>query len=116
MERLPMTIHSRSEHLSAGVAHRLSSLHLVDDSTQIVRLRSLQRWEFYVGFEVFQPQLLTDREHVPVVLKRGHPGGKCATDAHCALLVNADRLLELNLDFGSSKSEFRKKRTNPVIT
>jgi len=93
VERLPTAIHFRWDHL-AGVAHRLSSLQLVDDSTQIVRLRSLERWEFYLGFQVFQPQLLTDREHVPVVLKCGHRGGKCATDAHRALLVNADRLLE----------------------
>ena len=43
---------------------------------------------------MFQPQLLTDREHVPVVLKCGQRGGKCAAGAHCALRVDADRLLE----------------------
>src|SRR5215510_210727 len=45
-------------------------LDLLQDLTEVVALRRLQRWELLVRRQVLQPQLLADRQHVPVILER----------------------------------------------
>src|SRR6478609_1716944 len=49
------------------VATRLHSFNLLHYLLQVVAGRVLQRGEFDESFEVHQPELLSDRQHVPVV-------------------------------------------------
>ena len=62
--------------LLARVTRRLGFLDILDDPTQVVGCRLLQWRVLYVRLKVLQPQLLTDGQHIPVVLKRGHGGGE----------------------------------------
>src|SRR5580693_4726488 len=83
----PTSGHRFVSRLLARVARRLGFLHLIDNLTQVVRLRSLQWRVLYVRLEVLQPQLLANRQHVPVVLKCGHRGGERTAQTHRGLLV-----------------------------
>jgi hypothetical protein len=44
-------------------------LHLLQDLTEVIAFRHLQRRELFVSRQVLEPHLLTDRQHVPVVLE-----------------------------------------------
>src|ERR1700745_70828 len=48
---------------------RMGLLDLPKDASEIVAFRRLQRRELLVGGQVLQPQLLADRQHVPVILE-----------------------------------------------
>src|SRR5215471_9295571 len=62
--------HARRRWLIAPVTH-VGFLDLLQDAAQIVGLGRLQRRELLVRQQVLQPQLLTDRQHVPVVQEGG---------------------------------------------
>src|SRR5215471_4307089 len=61
-------------------------LDLFQDLAEVVALRSLQRRELFVRHQMLLPQLLTDREHVPVVLEGRYRTAQRPTHAHCRLL------------------------------
>ena len=69
-------------------------LDLLHDLAQVVGRRCLHRRILLKRLQVFQRNQLADREHVPVVLVRGHRGGNRTAHIHCALDIGADRLLE----------------------
>src|SRR5262245_59757359 len=56
-------IHALPRQLVAGMSG-VSLLDRLDNSTEIVALRRLQRRELLVGQEVLQPELLADGQHV----------------------------------------------------
>src|SRR5271157_423882 len=49
------------------VISRLFLFHLLQDAIQVVGFRGLQRRELLKGIEFLVPQLLANRQHVPVV-------------------------------------------------
>jgi len=49
----------------------MGALNLLQDLTEVVALGGLERWELLVGLQMPQPQLLTDRQKVEIVLERG---------------------------------------------
>ena len=51
-------------------------LNLLQHLGEVVARRILQRREFDVGRELLQPQLLTDRKHVPIIEICGAGGGE----------------------------------------
>jgi hypothetical protein len=63
---------SKNVYLSPSIAYMAIAglFHLLEDPTQVVGFRSLQRREFLIGQKVL-PQLLADGQHVPVVEKGG---------------------------------------------
>src|SRR3984957_7192389 len=69
-------------------------LDLIQDPTEVVGLGSLQRRIFFVTQQMFQPPLLTDGQHVPVILEGCHRTAERTAEAHGSLLVDADCLLE----------------------
>ena len=66
---------ARVTHLIARVA---TFPHRIQDSREVVGLRSLQRRELLVRIEFLLPEQLTDREHVPVIKKGGEWAAECA--------------------------------------
>src|SRR5262245_20176707 len=77
--------------LVARGAMRLDLLHHL---TEVVGRWSLQRRELLVRQQMLEPQLLTDGQHVPVVLEGRHRTAERTAQAHRRLLVCADVLLE----------------------
>src|SRR5580698_6391823 len=62
-----------------------------------------------------QPQLLTDGQHVPVILEGSHWTAERTTEAHGGLLVDANRLLEwIALDVLDQGKVERNKRHDPT--
>src|SRR5208337_2427306 len=69
--------------ISNDLVVSLVGSHLVQNGAEVVDLRRLQRRELLVRFEFVLPQLLADRQHVPVVNVSGgrraeraaYPGG-----------------------------------------
>ena len=100
--------------LLARVTDRLGFLDLFDDPTEVAGLRSLQWRVLYIRFEVLQPQLLADGQHVPVVLERGHGGGERTAQAHSRLLADPDCLLEgIAVDVLDQSEVERDERHDP---
>jgi len=64
-------------------------LDLFQDAAEVVALGRLQRRELLVRHQVFQPQLLADGQHIPVILEGCHGGAECTAHAHRRLLVDA---------------------------
>src|ERR1700722_11737693 len=64
---------------------------------------------------MFQPKHLTDGQHISVILESCHWNAESNTDAHGALLVDADRLLEwIALDVLDQGKVERNKRHDPT--
>src|SRR5208337_3235550 len=74
--------HAYFMRLFACVTDRCGFLELLQDRTEVVALGRLQRRELPVRHEVLHPQLLPDRQHVPIVLERGHGGAERTSQAH----------------------------------
>src|ERR1700754_2184635 len=89
----PASSESRRHRLVA----RLTGVRLLDllqDPTEVVTFGSLQRRIFFVTEQMFQPQLLTDGQHVPVIQEGRGRTAERTTDGQSGLLVDADRLFE----------------------
>src|SRR5262245_66656261 len=71
-----------------------AALDLIHHLREVVTRRRLHWRERLERLEPIQPKLLTDGEHVPVVHERGRRSGKRTPQAHRALHVDADSLLE----------------------
>ena len=84
---------SRGASLVARVTG-IGLLNLLQDSAEVVGLRSLQRGELLVRQQMLLPQPLADRQHIPVVLEGGHRRAERTANAHGRLHVDADCLLE----------------------
>ena len=117
MFRAPATSYSfQGARLARSFARVTASalLDLLQDLTEVVALWCLQRRELLVGQQVLLPQLLTDRQHVPVILEGGRRGAERAAQAHRRLLVDADRLLErIALDVLDQREVERDERQDP---
>src|SRR5215831_18071247 len=85
------------------------------NAAEVVALRRLERWELFECLQVLEPQLLTDRQHVPVVLEGSHRTTQRATNAHGRLLVDTNRLLEwVALDVLHQRKVERDERHDPA--
>jgi len=104
-----------------------ASLDLIDDLSEVPGLRRLQRWICLVRLKFIQPQLLTEGQHVPVVLIGGARGTQRTTHAHGRLLLDADILLEritldvldqgeVERDEGQAGAIKKTRRSHFVIT
>src|SRR5271166_1195683 len=67
---------------------------LLHNLNEVIAFRGLQRRELSEGLQLLQPQLLTYRQHVPVVDIRSTRGCKCTADGQHRLLRFSYGLLE----------------------
>src|SRR5262245_2945883 len=65
--------------LTQLIARSLGVPDLLQDLTEVVALRRLQRRELLVRLQVLKPQLLSDRQHVPVVQEGCHGSAERAS-------------------------------------
>src|SRR5262249_50105904 len=85
------------------------------NTAEVVAFRRLKRRVLLERLQVLEPQLLADRQHVPVIEERGHGTPECATNAHRRLLVDTNRLLEwVALDVLHQGEVERNERHNPA--
>src|SRR5215475_3420640 len=90
-------------------------LDLLQDLAEVVALGSLQRRELLERLQVLQPQLLPDRQDVPVVLEGRYRAAERTAEAHRRLLVDADRLLEgITLEVVDQGEVERDERHDPA--
>jgi hypothetical protein len=98
------------------VASGVRFFHLLQDAAEVVGFGSLQRWELFIRQQMLLPQLLADRQHVPVVQERGHRGRERTADAHRRFLIEANRLLErIALDVLDQGEVERDQRQEPAL-
>src|SRR5262249_24817362 len=85
---------SRRARRSGLVAPVPAAFELVHHLREVVARWRLQRWERLEGLEPLEPQLLADRQHVPVVEVGGRGSRNSASDTVGCLLGCAYCLLE----------------------
>jgi hypothetical protein len=70
------------------------SFDLIHDLSEIVARWSLHRRELFQAFEPFQPELLANRQHIPIVNISSRGSGERAANAKSSLHIETSRLLE----------------------
>src|SRR5271157_2573621 len=70
------------ELVSSELVVALMGFHFLQNAAQVVGLRRLQRRELFVGCQLLLPELLADRQHVPVVQICGRWGAECTAQLH----------------------------------
>src|SRR4029077_2514476 len=85
------------------------------DATEVVRLGRLERRELLECLQVVEPQLLANRQHIPIVLEGGDRTAQRTAESHGRLLVDTNRLLEwVALDVLHQREVERNERHDPA--